>query len=146
MNPNLNLISRIRIGVRTAPSTIRTCLREAATPLHLLGLYRPLTNKRPSPRSLMYLASQKYSLHSRHLTLILNGNPMWYTEPKLATLQELVRLQDPQTCRTTRDPHRPCLTSQRGMPSRYGLKLRWDLDTSYLLRTTPALRISPSRF
>ena len=26
---------------------IRTCLREAATPLHLLGLYRPLTNKRP---------------------------------------------------------------------------------------------------
>ena len=31
--------------MRTAPSTIRTCLREAATPLHLLGLYRPLTNK-----------------------------------------------------------------------------------------------------
>ena len=28
---------------------IRTCLREAATPLCLLGLYRPLTNKRPSP-------------------------------------------------------------------------------------------------
>ena len=30
---------------------IRTCLREAATPLHLLGLYQPLTNKRPSPWS-----------------------------------------------------------------------------------------------
>ena len=27
---------------------IRTCLREAATPLHLLGLYQPLNSKRPS--------------------------------------------------------------------------------------------------
>ena len=38
---------------------IITCLREAATPLHLLGLYRPLNSKRPSLRSLMYSASQK---------------------------------------------------------------------------------------
>ena len=132
--------------MRTAPSMIRTCLREAATPLHLLGLYRPLTNKRPSSRSLMYSASQKYPLHSRHLTLMLNGNPMWYIEPRLATLQELVGLQGPRACGTTRDPHQPHLTSQRGMPSKYGLKLRWDLDTSYLLTMTPAAWISPSRF
>ena len=45
--------------MRTAPSVIRTCLREAAIPLHLLGLYRPLTNKRPSPQSLTYSASRK---------------------------------------------------------------------------------------
>ena len=101
---------------------------------------------RPLPQSLMYSASQKYPLHSRHLTLILKGNPMWYIEPKLVTLQGLVGLQDPQTCGTTRDPHQPCLISQRDMPSKYGLKLRWDLDTSYLQRTTPAPRISPSRF
>ena len=46
----------------------------------------------------------------------------------------------------TRDPPRPHLTSQRGMPSRYGWKLRWDLDTSYLPRTIPAPQISPLRF
>ena len=83
INLNLNLISHVRVGVRTAPSTIRTCLREAATPLHLLGLYQPQTNKRPSPRSLMCSASRKYPLHSRCLTLISNRNPMWYIEPKL---------------------------------------------------------------
>ena len=44
--------------MRTAPSTIRTCLREAATPLHLLGLYQPLTNKRPSPRSHVFGLSE----------------------------------------------------------------------------------------
>ena len=44
--------------MRTAPSTIRTCLREAATPLHLLGLYWPLTNKRPSPRSHVFGLSE----------------------------------------------------------------------------------------
>ena len=132
--------------MRTAPSTIRTCLREVATPLHLLGLYQPQTNKRPSPRSLMYSASRKYPLHSRRLTLILNGNPMWYIEPKLATLPELVRLQDPRTYRTIRDPLWPHLISRRGMPSKYGLKLRWDLDTSYRPRMTPTLRISPLRF
>ena len=131
--------------MRTAPSMIKTCLREAATPLHLLGLYRPQINKRPSPRSLMCSASQKYPLHSRRLTLILNRNPMWYIEPKLATLLELVRLWDPRIYGTIRDPHRSRLISQRGMPSKYGLKLRWDLDTFYRLRMTPSLRISPSR-
>ena len=131
--------------MRTAPSTIRTCLREAATPLHLLGLYRPQTHKRPSPRSLMCLASQKYPLHLRRLTLISNGNLMWSIEPKLATLLELVGLWNPQTYGIIRDPRWPCLISQRGMPSKYGLKLRWDLDTSYCSRTTPALWISPSR-
>ena len=45
--------------MRTVPSTIRTCLREAAILLHLLGPYRPLTNKRPSPQSLMRSASQR---------------------------------------------------------------------------------------
>ena len=132
--------------MRTAPSTIGTCLREAATTLHLLGLYWPQTNKRLSPRSLMCSASWKYPLHLRRLTLILNGSPMWYIEPKLTTLPELVRLPDPRTYRTTRNPHWPHLTSQRGMPSRYGLKLRWDLDTSYHPRTTPTLWILPSRF
>ena len=131
--------------MRTAPSTIRTCLREAATPLCLLGLYRPQINKRPSPQSLTCSASQKYPLHLRRLTLISNGNPMWSIEPKLATLLELVGLRDPRTYGTIRDPRQPHLISQRGMPSKYGLKLRWDLDTFYGPRTTPSLWISPSR-
>ena len=110
---------------------IKTYLKEAATPLHLLGLYRPQIHRRPSHRSLTYSASQKYPLHSRCLTLISNRNPMWYIEPRLATLQELVGLRDPRMCGTVEDPRWPHLTSQRGMPSNYGSKLRWDLDTFY---------------
>ena len=127
------------------PSTIKTCLKEAATPLHLLGLYRPQIHRRPSLQSLTCSASQKYPLHSRRLTLISNGNPMWYIKPRLATLLELVRLRDPRTYGTIRDPCQPRLISQRGMPSKYGLNLRWDLDTFYRPRTTPSLWISPSR-
>ena len=67
--------------MRTAPSTIRTCLREAATPLHLLGLYQPLTNKRPSPRSLMYSASQKCPPLLRHSISRLRGNQPWCIAP-----------------------------------------------------------------
>ena len=63
--------------MRTAPSTIRTCLREAATPLHLLGLYWPLTNKRPSPRSLMYSASQKCLPLLRRSISRSIGNQPW---------------------------------------------------------------------
>ena len=63
--------------MRTAPSVIRTCLREAATPLHLLGLYWPLTNKRSSPQSLMYSASRKCPPLSRHSILRLRGNQLW---------------------------------------------------------------------
>ena len=117
----LNLISNDRVGVRTAPPpAIKTCLKEAATPLHLLGLHWPQIHRKPSHRSLTYSASQKYPLHSRHLTLILNGNPMWYIEPRLGTLQELVGLRDLWMCRTVGDPRRPRLTGERGMPSNYG--------------------------
>ena len=50
---------------------------------------------------------------------------------KLATLQELARLLGPQIRGTTRGPPQSHLRSQRGMLSRYGWKLRWDLDNSY---------------
>ena len=46
---------------------------------------------------------------------------------KLATPQELARLLGPRIRGTTRGPPQPCLRSQRGMLSRYGWKLRWDL-------------------
>ena len=132
--------------MRTAPSVIKACLREAATPLHLLGLYRPLNNKKPSPRSLMYSASRKCPPLSRHSILRLRGNRPWCIMHKLATPLELAGLLGPRMPRTTRGPPRPHLISQRGMPSRYGWKLRWDLDTSYPLRMIPVLWISPSRF
>ena len=134
-----------RIGVRTAPSAIKACLREAATPLHLLGLYRPLNNKRPSPRSLMCSASRKCPPLLRHSTSRSRRNQTWCTMHKLATPQELARLLGPQICRTTGGPPQPHLRSQRGMLSRYGWKLRWDLDTSYPRRTIPILWILPSR-
>ena len=132
--------------MRTAPtSMITTCLKEAATPLHLLGLYQPQIHRRLSHQSLMYSVSQKYPLHSRRLTLISNGNPMWYIELRLATLLKLAGLMDPRMHGTIRDLHRSHLTSQRGMPSNYDSKWRWDRDTFYRLRTIPSLRISPSR-
>ena len=130
--------------MRTAPpSTIKTCLKEAATPLHLLGLYRPQIHRRPSLQSHTCSAFQKYLLHSRHLTSTSNGNPLWYIEPRLATLLELVGLKDLRMHWTVGDPRRPHLTSQRGMPSNYGSKSRWDLDTFYHLRTIPSLWILP---
>ena len=132
--------------MRTAPSAIRTCLREATTLLHLLGLYRPLTNKRLSPQSLMYSASQKCPPLLRCSISRLRGNRPWCIMHKLATPQVLAGLLGPRMPRTTGGPPRPRLTSQRGMPSRYGWKLRWDLDTSYPLRMTPAPQILPSRF
>ena len=120
-----------RIGVRTAPSAIKVCLREAATLLHLLGLYQPLDNKKPSPRSLMYSASRKCPPLSRCSISRLRGNRPWCIVHKLATPQELAGLLGPRMPGTTGGPPRPRLISQRGMPSRYGWKLRWDLDTSY---------------
>ena len=115
--------------MRTAPSAIRTCLREAATPLHLLGLYQPLTNKRPSPRSLTYSVSQKCPPLLRCSISRLIGNQLWCIVHKLATPQELAGLLGPRMSRTNGSPPQPHLISQRGMPSRYGWKLRWDLDT-----------------
>ena len=135
-----------RIGVRTAPSAIKACLREAATPFHLLGLYWPLNNKKPSLRSLMYSASRKCPPLLRRSISRLRGIRPWCIVPKLATPQELAGLLGPQMPGTTRGPPPPRLTSQRGMPSKYGWKLRWDLDTSYPPRTIPVLRISPLRF
>ena len=132
--------------MRTAPSAIRTCLRETATPLHLLGLYWPRNNKILSPRSLMYLASRKCLPLLRRSISRLRGNQPWCTVHKLATPQELAGPLGPRMPRTTGGPPRPCLTSRRGMPSRYGRKLRWDLDTSYPQRTIAAPRILPSRF
>ena len=132
--------------MRTAPSAIKTCLREAATPLHLLGLYQPLNSKRPSLRSLMYLASWKCLPLSRCSISRLRGNRPWCIMHKLATPQELAGLLGPRMPGTAGGPPRPRLTSQRGMPSRYGWKLKWGLDTSYPPRTIPVLRISPSRF
>ena len=120
-----------RIGVRTAPSAIKACLREAATPLHLLGLYQPLNSKRPSLWSLMYFASWKCPPLSRHSISRLRGIQLWCIVHKLATPQELAGLLGPQMPGTIGGPPQPRLTSQRGMPSRYGWKLRWDLDTSY---------------
>ena len=131
--------------MRTAPSVIKVCLREAATPLHLPGLYWPLNSKRPSLQSLMCLASWKCPPLSRHSTLRSRRNQMWCTMHKLATPQELARLHGPQIHGTTGGPPRSHLRSQRGMLSRYGWKLRWDLDTSYPRRTIPVLQISPSR-
>ena len=46
---------------------IRTCLREAATPLHLLGLYWPLNSKRPSLRSLRGLSEVSASLEALNI-------------------------------------------------------------------------------
>ena len=132
--------------MRTAPSVIKVCLREAVTPLHLLGLYQPLNSKRPSLRSLMCSASQKCLPLSRCSTSRSRRNQMWCTVHKLATPQELAGLLGPRIRRTTRGPPQPRLRSQRGMLSRHGWKLRWDLDTSYPRRTIPVPRISPSRF
>ena len=134
-----------RIGVRTAPSVIKVCLREAAIPLHLPGLYRPLNSKRPSPRSLMCSASRKCPPLLRRSTSRLRRNQTWCTEHKLATPQELAGLLGSRIRGTTGGPPQSCLRSQRGMLSRYGWKLRWDLDTSYPQRTIPVLRISPLR-
>ena len=131
--------------MRTARSVIKVCLREAATPLHLPGLYWPLNSKRPPPRSLMCLASQKCPPLSRHSTSRSRRNQMWCTVHKLATPQELAGLLGPRIRGTTRGPPQSHLRSQRGMLSRYGWKLRWDLDTSYPQRTIPVPRISPSR-
>ena len=132
--------------MRTAPSVIKVCLREAATPLHLPGLYQPLNSKRLSLRSPMCSASQKCPPLLRCSTSRLRRNQTWCTVHKLATPQELAGLHSPQICGTTRGPPRSCLRSQRGMPSRYGWKLRWDLDTSYPQRMIPVPRISPLRF
>ena len=131
--------------MRTAPSVIKVCLREAATPLYLPGLYRPLNSKRPSLRSLMCSASRKCPPLLRCSTLRSRRNQMWCTVHKLATPQELARLHGPQIHGTTGGPPRSCLRSQRGMLSRYGWNLRWDLDTLYPRRTIPTLRILPSR-
>ena len=62
---------------------------------------------------------------------MLKENQTWYIEPTLATLQEIAGLQGPRTCGTTKDPHQSHLNGQRDMPSRYGWRLRWDLDTFY---------------
>ena len=121
--------------MRTAPSAIKACLREAATPLHPPGLYRPLNSKRPSPWSLMCSASRKCPPLLRHLISRSRRSRPWCIVHKLATPQELARLLGPRIHGTTRGPPQSCLRSQRGMLSRYGWKLRWDLDTSYPLRT-----------
>ena len=131
--------------MRTAPSVIKVCLREAAAPLHLPGLYWPLNSKRPSLRSLMCSASRKCLPLLRCSTLRSRRNQTWCTMHKLATPQELAGLHGPQIHGTTRGPPRSRLRSQRGMLSRYGWKLRWDLDTSYPQRMIHTLRISPSK-
>ena len=135
-----------RVGVRTAPFVIKVCLRETVTLLHLPGLYQPLNSKRPSLRSLMCSASWKCPPLSRCSISRLRRNQMWCTVHKLATPQELARLLGPRICRTTGGPPRSCLRSPRGMLSRYGWKLRWDLDTSYPRRTIPVPWILPLRF
>ena len=85
----------------------------------------------------MYLASRKCPPLSRRSTSRSRKNQMWCTVHKLATPQELAELHGPQIHRTTGGPHQSHLRSQRGMLSRYGWKLRWDLDTLYPQRTTP---------
>ena len=135
-----------RVGVRTAPSVIKVCLREAATPLRLPGLYQPLNSKRPSLRSLMCSASRKCPPLSRCSTSRSRRNQTWCTMHKLATPPELAGLLGPRIHGTTRGPPQSRLRNQRGMLSRYGWKFRWDLDTSYPWRTIPVPWISPSRF
>ena len=132
--------------MRTAPSVIKVRLREAATPLCLPGLYRSLNSKRPSLRSLMCLASWKCLPLSRCSTSRSRRNQTWCTMHKLATPQELAGLLGPQVHGTTGGPPQSRLRNQRGMLSRYGWKLRWDLDSSYPWRTIPVPRILPSRF
>ena len=68
---------------------IRTCLREAATLLCLLGLYQPLTNKRPSLRSLMYSALSEVSTSLKVLNIEVERKPTVCIVHKLATPQEL---------------------------------------------------------
>ena len=110
--------------MRTAPSAIKACLREAAIPLHLPGLYRPLNSKRLSPRSRMYSASRKCLPLLRHSILKLRRNQMWCIMYKLATPQELAGLLGPRICGTTGGPPQPHLRSQRGARSffYYGLQ------------------------
>ena len=132
--------------MRTAPSVIKVCLREAATPLHLPGLYQPMNSKRPSLWSLICSASQKCPPLSRCSTSRLRRNQTWCTVHKLATSQELAGLLGPRICRTTGGPPQSHLRSHRGMLSRYGWKLRWDLDTSWPRGTIPVPRILPLRF
>ena len=132
----------LRVGVRTAPLVIVSMSQGSSSPT---SPSRPLLASEQS-QSLMYSASQKYPLLLRCSTLMLRGNQMWYIMHKLATLQELARLQGPLPCGTTRGPHQSCLKDQRGMPSKYGWRLRSDLDTFYPQRTIAILQISPSKF
>ena len=109
--------------MRTAPSAIKACLREAATPLHLLGLYWPLNSKRPSLRSLMYLASRKCPPLSRRSISRLRGIRPWCIVHKLATPQELAGLLGPQMPGTIRGPPQPHLK-----PKRYALQIWLEVE------------------
>ena len=64
-----------RVGVRTAPSVIKVCLRETVTLLHLPGLYQPLNSKRPSLRSLMCSASWKCPASLKVLNIEVEKKP-----------------------------------------------------------------------
>ena len=108
--------------MRTAPSVVKVCLREAVTLHHLPGLYQPLNSKRPSHQSLMCLASRKCLPPLRHLTSRLRRNQMWYTMHKLATPQELARLHGPQICGTTGG------LPQSKKPKRYALQIWLEVE------------------
>ena len=121
---------------------IKTCLKEAATPT---SPSRPVSASDPqetvTPVSHVFSLSE-VSASFKALNIDL---PMWYIEPRLATLQELVGVRDLRMCGTVGDPRRPRLTGQRGMPPSYSSKSRWDPYTSYCPRTTLSLWTLPSR-
>ena len=131
--------------MRTAPSVITSMSQESSSPA---SPSRPVPaselQETVTPVSHVFSLSE-VSASLEALNIEVEKNQMWYTMHKLATPSELAGLQSPQTHETTGGPYQSRLRSQRGMLSRYGWKLRWDLDTLYPWRTIPVPQISPSR-
>ena len=132
--------------MRTAPSVITSMSQ---------GSSNPTSPSRPVPASelqeMVTPVSHVFSLLEvsaslEALTIKVEKKPNVVHHDKLATPQELARLHGPQIHGTTGGPHQSHLRSQRGMLSRYGWKLRWDLDTLYPQRMIPVPQIFPSRF
>ena len=132
--------------MRTAPSVITSMSQ---------GSSNPTSPSRPVPASepqeTITLVSHVFGLSEVSTSLkVLNIE----VEKKPNVMHRAQTSYSPGVSRTpwspnTRDHWRStqsCLRSQRGMLSRYGWKLRWDLDTSYPQRMIPVPRISPSRF
>ena len=132
--------------MRTAPSVITSMSQGSSSPT---SPFRPVLafelQETITPVSHVFGLSEVLALLEA-LTSRSRKNQMWCTVHKLATPQELAGLHGPQIHGTTGGPHQSHLRSQRGMLSRYGWKLRWNLGTSYPRRAIPVPQILPSRF